>query len=216
MASVSMQSAGGGGVTEKLTAPYGSWKSPITAATISGGQKRLGGVSVDGAGRLIWLESRPTESGRDVLVLEGDGETLDLTPKEFAVRTSAQEYGGGLFGVHGETVIFSNYDDQRLYKQSLISRRGPLLCFPDGVFDLSFQRYIAVMDDEKAVHIQLPQLQQLTLVMKLYRVGICNKRMSGVGFFDEIDVNLCVFSKPKILVSGNDFYVFPRIDPKGE
>jgi len=45
------------------TAPYGSWKSPITADVVSGASKRLGGTAVDGRGRLIWLESRPTESG---------------------------------------------------------------------------------------------------------------------------------------------------------
>lgn len=47
----------------KITAPYGSWKSPITADVVTGASKRLGGTAVDGNGRLIWLESRPTESG---------------------------------------------------------------------------------------------------------------------------------------------------------
>lgn len=46
-------------------------------------------------------------------------EPVDITPKEFGVRTVAQEYGGGAFRVSGDTVIFSNYKDQRLYKQSL-------------------------------------------------------------------------------------------------
>lgn len=47
----------------KVTAPYGSWKSPITADVIAGGEKRLGGISVDGHGRLVLLESRPTDGG---------------------------------------------------------------------------------------------------------------------------------------------------------
>lgn len=47
----------------KITAPYGSWKSPINADVVSGASKRLGGTAVDGHGRLIWLESRPTEGG---------------------------------------------------------------------------------------------------------------------------------------------------------
>jgi len=45
------------------TAPYGSWKSPITADVISGATKDLAGTAVDGRGRLIWLEFRPLESG---------------------------------------------------------------------------------------------------------------------------------------------------------
>lgn len=48
---------------DKLTAPFGSWKSPITADVVSGAEKRLGGTAVDARGRLIFLESRPTESG---------------------------------------------------------------------------------------------------------------------------------------------------------
>ena len=48
-------------------------------------------------------------------------ENIDVTPKGFSVRTVAQEYGGGAFSVSGDVVIFANYKDQRLYKQSLSS-----------------------------------------------------------------------------------------------
>ncbi|KAL5992679.1 hypothetical protein ACLOJK_013598 [Asimina triloba] len=116
-------SAGGGlGVEEKITAPYGSWKSPITADVVSGAEKRLGGSAVDGAGCLLWVESRPSDAGRAVLVKESEkpgGKPLDITPEGFAVRTLAQEYGGGAFTVFGSTVVFSNYKDQRLYKQTI-------------------------------------------------------------------------------------------------
>lgn len=68
---------------------------------------------------------------RAVLVREPDrpeGESVDITPKDYAVRTLAQEYGGGAFSVSGDTLIFSNYKDQRLYKQSLSS--NGIWCFP--------------------------------------------------------------------------------------
>lgn len=61
---------------------------------------------------------------RAVLVLEPEnpgGEAVDITPKEFGVRTLAQEYGGGAFTVAGDVVFFANYKDQRLYKQSITS-----------------------------------------------------------------------------------------------
>ena len=48
-----------------------------------------------------------------------DGRGLDVTPQEFAVRSLAQEYGGGAFAVQGDVVVFSNYSDQRLYKQTM-------------------------------------------------------------------------------------------------
>lgn len=52
---------------------------------------------------------------------EGD-EPIDITPKKFSVRTVTQEYGGGAFGIFEDTVICSNYKDQRLYKQSISSK----------------------------------------------------------------------------------------------
>ena len=73
-------------------------------------------------GRLLWVETRPEEGGRAVLVKEGagpDGRGSDVTPLEFAVRSLAQEYGGGAFAVQGGVVVFSNHSDQRLYKQTI-------------------------------------------------------------------------------------------------
>ncbi|KAM7279415.1 hypothetical protein ACFE04_006549 [Oxalis oulophora] len=191
----------------KITAPYGSWKSPITADVVSGASKRLGGTAIDGNGNLIWLESRPTESGRAVLVKEaakpGD-EPIDITPKEFAVRTLAQEYGGGAFNIHGDTLVFSNYKDQRLYKQSISSKDsspapltpdygGPVVSYADGVFDHRFNRYVTVMEDGRK-----SSLNTVTTIV-------------SVNLHDKEDIQ-----EPKQLVSGNDFYAFPRIDQKNE
>ncbi|GMI96757.1 hypothetical protein like AT5G36210 [Hibiscus trionum] len=190
----------------KITAPYGSWKSPITADVVSGSSKRLGGTAVDPQGHLFWLESRPSESGRVVLVKEaskaGD-EPIDITPPEFAVRTLAQEYGGGAFMISGDTVIFSNYKDQRLYKQSISSKDscpvpitpdygGPVISYADGVLDSRFNRYITVMEDRRVSSIN--STTTITAVP-----------------LDEGNIQ-----EPKVLVSGNDFYAFPRLDPKGE
>jgi hypothetical protein len=108
--------------TPLTTAPYGSWKSPITADIVSGASKRLGGTAVDSHGRLVLLESRPNESGRGVLVLQGET-SIDITPKDFAVRTLTQEYGGGAFQISSDdTLVFSNYKDQRLYKQDITDK----------------------------------------------------------------------------------------------
>lgn len=189
----------------KITAPYGSWKSPITADVVSGGDLRLGGTTVDELGRLFWLESRPLESGRVVLVKapERDGDVaVDITPKEFSVRTTAQEYGGGAFTIKEDTVIFSNYKDQRLYKQSILSRDsspspltpdygGPLACYADGVFDTRFGRFITVREDRRE-----DSLNSTTTIVA-------------------IELNSQV-QEPKVLVEGNDFYAFPRLDRKGE
>uniref|UniRef100_A0A803M2L5 Peptidase S9 prolyl oligopeptidase catalytic domain-containing protein n=1 Tax=Chenopodium quinoa TaxID=63459 RepID=A0A803M2L5_CHEQI len=190
----------------KNTAPYGSWKSPITADVIAGGEKRLGGVAVDGHGRLILLESRPTEGGRGVLIREADSDEMapvDITPKEFSVRSRAQEYGGGAFAVSGNKVVFSNNKDQRLYLQSIgpgdsspspitPDYGGPTICYADGVFDPRFPRFITVMEDQRLSHSNpVTTIAAITL--------------------GDHDVQ-----EPKILISGNDFYAFPRVDSKGK
>lgn len=67
---------------------------------------------------------------RAVLVRQAESERdepTDITPKDFAVRTVAQEYGGGAFSILEDSVIFSNYKDQRLYKQSISSKGQSLL-----------------------------------------------------------------------------------------
>jgi dipeptidyl aminopeptidase/acylaminoacyl peptidase len=98
-------------------APYGSWRSPITAAAIAAGEVSLG--APDLVDRVAyWLEGKPLEGGRSVLVrLSEDGVRHELTPSPLYVRTRAHEYGGGAYVIHGSTVFFSNFADQRLYRQ---------------------------------------------------------------------------------------------------
>lgn len=63
-ASTAAAAADGGGTGEKpVAAPYGSWRSPITADVVSGADKRLGGIALAGDGRLLWIEGRPEEKG---------------------------------------------------------------------------------------------------------------------------------------------------------
>ncbi|KAM3340403.1 hypothetical protein P3S68_030273 [Capsicum galapagoense] len=190
----------------KSSAPYGSWKSPITADIVSGSDKRLEGFTVDSHGHLIWLETRPAQSGRAVLVKESPkpGEPpQDITPTDFNVRTTVHEYGGAAFGVYGDVLVFSNFDDQRLYKQLLHSPDsgpvpitpdygGPVVRYADGVFDGRFNRYIAVREDHREFDAK-PTTEIVSIAL-----------------------NGKTTEEPKVLISGNDFYAFPRMDMKGE
>ena len=100
----------------KTSSPYGSWKSPITAELITQGGLRLAEVRVDG-NDIYWLEGRPEEGGRYVIVKRSpDGTTTDISPDGYNVRNAVHEYGGGAYAVRDGVVYFSNWVDQRIYR----------------------------------------------------------------------------------------------------
>ena len=95
----------------------------------------FGGIALDGED-IYWLESRPSEGGRRVIVRRTpDGETADVTPRPFNVRTRVHEYGEGDYTVDGGVVYFTNFDDQRLYRQEMGGEPEPVtprLILPAG------------------------------------------------------------------------------------
>ncbi len=102
----------------KTIAPYGSWKSPITAETLVGSSKRrLSEVRCD-RGDIYWVDVRAQESGRYVIMRRtSNGEIQDITPPGFNSRNAVHEYGGGSYAVRNGIVYFTNWDDQRIYVQ---------------------------------------------------------------------------------------------------
>src|SRR5262245_65577101 len=94
-------------------APYGSWKSPITSDLIVTQSISLSEVRLDG-GHVYWLEGRPQEQGRNVVVHGGeDTAPTDITPRPYNVRTRAHEYGGGAGAGAGRTGYFPQLADGR-------------------------------------------------------------------------------------------------------
>ena len=114
-------------------APYGSWASPITSDFVTADAVRLGQVMLDGSD-IYWIESQPQMKGRFLVFRErGDGAVEAVTPDDGAawnVRTRVHEYGGGAFSVAGGVVTFSNYADQRLYRQALGEAPRPITMPP--------------------------------------------------------------------------------------
>lgn len=111
---------------EPTFAPYGNWKSQISADLVSReSQYGFMDVSVDQLDEfqkkeVFWVETIAAEAGRSILFsynLEAD-QRRKWTPAEFSVRTRVHEYGGGAFVVIRGAVVFSNMNDQRLYHQA--------------------------------------------------------------------------------------------------
>src|SRR5687768_9441928 len=112
---------------------HGAWPSPLTAARVTAGALRLDQIQLDGDD-VYWLEGRASEGGRYVIVkssafapsaLRRDEpgvapsapDRLDITPPGFNVRSRVHEYGGAAYTVHNGAVYFSNFADQRVYRQ---------------------------------------------------------------------------------------------------
>jgi dipeptidyl aminopeptidase/acylaminoacyl peptidase len=136
-------------------APYGSWTSPITPDAIVADSLKLGQVALDGDA-IYWVEGRPAEGGRNVLMRRrADGQFDDMTPAGFNVRTGAHEYGGGSFTVAGDIAYFANFKDQALYLQPpdgppQAFAGEPGARFADAVIDAPRARLIAVREAHPA------------------------------------------------------------------
>ena len=118
----------------RKVAPYGSWASPITVDMLLKGTVHMRNQMVRWDGEtLYWSELRPDQEGRIVVCRrDPDGTTSDVTPAGFNARTRVHEYGGGHFVVNNGTVWFTNYKDQRLYRQDPGGEPWPITPAVDG------------------------------------------------------------------------------------
>ena len=94
--------------------PYGSWASPLSAERIAEAGVGLSFVRADGK-CLYWLEGRPRERGRSVLMRYRKGEVREVLPAHFDVRSRVHEYGGGAYAAHGGRVVFSQFPGGRVW-----------------------------------------------------------------------------------------------------
>ena len=184
-------------MTSKVTghiAPYGSWVSPISAEQVVKGGIRTGGLWLDGDD-LYWIEGRPNEKGRNVLVRRSpDGSITDVLPAPFDARSRVHEYGGGVCAIGDGRIFFSNGPDNRIYvaERSAAPRAITLeseIRFADLVLDLRRNRLLAVAED----HTESDHNPRTTLM--------------AIPFDAQ--------SPPQELASGYDFYANPRVSPDG-
>ncbi len=115
------------------TAAYGSWASPISVDDLTGASVGLDAPRIDG-NDLYWLESHADQGGRVSLwraPLAG-GDPVEVSPGGVNVRTRVNEYGGGEYGVDRGVVVFSDFDDGRLYVTDGAGSNRPLTAADAG------------------------------------------------------------------------------------
>jgi len=189
--------------------PYGEWESSVSAADVAADTLRFGPVAVDD-GSVYWLERRPDEEGRGVVVCaDGDGsdstadgaDATEVTPADADVRTLVHEYGGGDFAVQDGTVFYAAFEDQRLYRVDDGDDPTPITPEPETEHGLRYAD-MAVSHDGS-------------------RLFAVRERHEGDDAEDEAVNELVTLpadggEAPEVVASGHDFYSFPRLSPDGD
>jgi dipeptidyl aminopeptidase/acylaminoacyl peptidase len=178
-------------------APFGAWASPFKIERLTDRVVFLSEAhGVDGV--RWWLEGRPDEGGRQVLVRrELDGSITRLTPEGFNARTRVHEYGGAAYLVSGDLVVVSDFMTGRLNKVVAPGQVVPFTPemawrYADLIHDAAHDRLIAVREDHEDAMVASHGEWSNDLVA--------------------IDLGTGVITP---LAEGSDFYGAPRLSPDG-
>ena len=179
------------------TAPYGRWKSPITADHLSAKSLSFQEVRVhEPTGRIYLLESRPAEEGRCCIVDCTGRQHEDVLSQQYSARTGVHEYGGAAFTVDSNgTIVFADWETKGVYSLSpgstdctSLLEADPEIYYADfDIHPVNSAFILAVQEDHH------PKDVENSLVL--------------------IDVSS---RKVHTIASGADFYSHPRFSPAGD
>ncbi|EFA80897.1 hypothetical protein PPL_06132 [Heterostelium album PN500] len=185
--------------------PYGSWYSPISANLSSTKFNVLTEAYPPTNDHAYWLERRPSEDGRSVLVeIDNFNNKRDLLPSGFGAATAVNSYGGGPVTFVSQhtcscdrflSFLFVNQEDQMIYLHypNIDGFRPMQMTFDknkmyaDGVYDSMRNRVIYVCED----HTNPNNITQSLVSL-------------------DLDTRVLV-----TLESEFDFYMNPRLSPDG-
>ena len=177
-------------------ARFGSWSSPITPSMITATGISISQIATDGES-LHWLENRPLEHGRGVVVRSRRGQVEELTTTDFNVRTRVHEYGGGSFWVHEGTLFFANFSDQRLYRRSVNGDCTPITPEPTTPAADRYADGCVTPDGRSTICIREAHVERREAHNEVVILPTDGSAL------------------PRPLVEGNDFYACPRLSPDG-
>jgi dipeptidyl aminopeptidase/acylaminoacyl peptidase len=154
----------------------------------------LGELSADGD-TVYWVESRPMERGRSVIVRRNpDGLIEDVSPAEFNSRTRAHEYGGGAYAARDGIVVSSSFADQRVYR---LDQGTPLPITPEPATPSGDRYADFALTDERIICVR----------ERHHANGEPNNEL--------VIMPLDGSNSPRTLVSGRDFVASPSVSPDG-
>ena len=194
----------GGTVTaaaDRTALRCGAWPSPLSPERAAVGAVSLGYAGV-AQGRLHWVEGRPAEQGRSVLVAQGaQGLAADVLGAEVNVRSRVHEYGGTPWVAVGDRLVYSGFGDQRLRARSADGNERlftPIGCrYADGHAGTDGHTLVGVREDHREGHGE-------------------GHRTAGEARNAVVLLNL---DQPedegRVLYGDSDFVAWPRLDTSG-
>src|SRR3990170_4838248 len=181
-------------MTPPIVAPFGSWQSPISSRAYAQAQMLITETRIS-AGTPHWVEVRPQEGGRSVLMRMTDRGPEEALPPGFSVRSRVHEYGGGAYALIGSTIIFSNYHDHRLYRQDPGKPPRPITPEPPSPGALRYADIVATPGG------------RLICVRETHDArGVTNEIVALPAHGS---------APPRTILSGHDFFASPRLSPYG-
>ena len=183
---------------------YLKWDSLLTPNDIYSDYINLGSP-VYTNNTLYWLEGRPSEQGRQVIVKRNkNGNVEDLTPRDYYVRTRVHEYGGLAFAIGNTYCYFVNFKDQRIYQQDLSNLAKITPITPEKNIDGSIGKYavLRITPDQKSLIFIYEQEYE-------DKENINTIAMLPLTIVEPLN-------EPIILVQGNIFYGEPILSPDGK
>lgn len=184
------------------TAAYGAWRSPITSELLVEQVVGPGQILTEGTD-VYWNERRPTEEGRQVIVVvHEDGSTEDLLPLPYSARTLVHEYGGLSYCVRDGVVYFANFADQRLYRRDLSGLIEPITPEPESSRATRFADLVVSLDGNHIVCVR-------------ERHGVDEVPGTAGVINDVVRVATDGSGDLEVLAFGYDFYLAPRLSPDG-
>jgi dipeptidyl aminopeptidase/acylaminoacyl peptidase len=147
---------------------------------------------------VYWLESRPAEHGRTMLVRwTSDTGAVDMVPA-FEVGSRVHEYGGGAYFAAEPAVFAVRRDDQRIYRIALDrdGRPQPITPPPGAAGQMRYTDLRLTSDR-----------RWLVCVREAHEASAVRNEL--------VALTTDGATPPRVLAGGHDFYAAPRPSPDG-
>ncbi|MDH1471048.1 prolyl oligopeptidase family serine peptidase [Shewanella sp. GD03713] len=171
-------------------APYGSWQSPLSAASVFEQADDI--AELQSVGDAIYFaESSGSAQGKvGIKRLDDLGKVTEVVPPDFNVRSTVHEYGGAAFLGIGQSLFATKLQDQLFYR--FAPNQPPLPLTPNGTRHADCVAY--------------PKGSRIICVREDHRQG-------GEPKASLVTINLNFAGEGDTFVTGHDFISSPTISP---